>query len=444
MRAAGHSESMRNVFVLGLDEFNKRELQSIHEAEACRFVGLLDYDEIVLPENGEFHFEALRRQAEEQLDGHGGSVDGIIAFWDFPSSAMAGVLRNARGLPGPSNEAIARSEHKYWSRIEQRAVVPELVPAFQAVDPFADDPAALIELDYPFWIKPVKAHSSRLGFLINGPDDLHAHLPEIREKIGFFGRPFDEYLRHVAVPDEIRPVTGHWCIAEGIISAGRQCTLEGYVYQGAVRVYGVVDSIRTGRHRSSFSRYQYPSGLPRRVQASMVRAAEKVMQRFRYDCGAFNMEFYWHPETDRISLLEVNARISKSHCPLFRLVDGASHQSVAVDLALGEDPRFPQRQGEYRLAGKFMVRTFCDDGIVRAMPSAEELDRMRARYPEARFRPLAEPGERLRDSHHYDSYSYELGDLFLGAGDQRELLHKYRDCMAMLSFEVGPTGQDAA
>ncbi|WP_405226427.1 ATP-grasp domain-containing protein [Lentisalinibacter sediminis] len=444
MRAGVHSETMRNVFVLGLDEFNKRELRSIREAEACRFVGLLGYDEIVRPENGEFHFEALRRQAEEQLDGHGGSVDGIIAFWDFPSSAMAGVLRNARGLPGPSNEAIARCEHKYWSRIEQRAVVPELVPAFQAVDPFADDPAALIELDYPFWIKPVKAHSSRLGFLINGPEDLRAHLPEIRDKIGFFGRPFDEYLQHVEVPCEIRRVTGHWCIAEAIISAGRQCTLEGYAYQGAVQIYGVVDSVRTGRHRSCFSRYQYPSGLPRRVQARMIHAAEQVMQRFRYDCGAFNMEFYWHPETDRISLLEVNARISKSHCPLFRLVDGASHQSVAVDLALDEDPRFPQRQGEYRVAAKFMVRVFCDDGIVRAMPTAAELDRVSARYPEARFRPLAEPGERLRDSHHYDSYSYELGDLFLGAGNQRELLHKYRDCMAMLSFEVEPTGQDAA
>jgi biotin carboxylase len=435
---------MRNVFVLGLDEFNRHELQSIREAESCRFIGLLDYEEIVRPKSGEIPFEALRRKAERQLDGHGGSVDGIIAFWDFPSSAMAGVLRNARELPGPSNEAIARCEHKYWSRIEQRAVVPELVPAFQAVDPFADDPVALIELDYPFWIKPVKAHSSRLGFLIEGPDDLRAHLPEIREKIGFFGVPFDEYLTHVQVPEETRPVTGHWCIAEAIISAGRQCTLEGYVYQGAVQVYGVVDSVRTGRHRSCFSRYQYPSRLPRRVQSRMIHAAEQVMQRFRYECGPFNMEFYWHEETDRISLLEVNARISKSHCPLFRLVDGASHQEVAVDLALGEDPRFPHRQGHHRVAAKFMVRTFHDDGIVRAMPTEEELGRVRARYPEMRFRPLAEPGQRLRDSHHYDSYSYELGDLFLGADNQQALLAKYRDCLELMTFDVEPIDRDAA
>ncbi|MEJ2603840.1 MAG: D-alanine--D-alanine ligase [Gammaproteobacteria bacterium] len=434
---------MRNVFVLGLDDFNRHELRSISEAESCRFVGLLGYDEIVRPESGEIPFEKLRRKAEEQLDRHGGSVDGIIAFWDFPSSAMAGVLRNARGLPGPSNEAIARCEHKYWSRLEQREVVPELVPAFCAVDPFADDPVSQLTIEYPFWIKPVKAHSSRLGFRIHNESELRDHLAEIREKIGFFGRPFGEYLQHVDVPEEIRRVDGYWCIAESIISAGRQCTLEGYVRQGATTVYGVVDSIRQGKHRSCFARYQYPSSLPRRIQRRMIRAAELVMQRFRYDGGPFNMEFFWDPRTDRISLLEVNARISKSHCPIFRLVDGAANHEVAVELALGREPQFPHRQGEFRLAAKFMIRVF-RDGIVRRMPSAAQLAEIRARYPEARFRPLAEPGDRLAHSHHRDSYSFELGDLFLGAVDQQELLAKYDDCLRTLSFEVEPIERDAA
>ncbi|NBC14589.1 MAG: hypothetical protein GVY09_14890 [Gammaproteobacteria bacterium] len=32
----------------------------------------------------------------------------------------------------------------------------------------------------------------------------------------------------------------------------------------------------------------------------------------------------WGPATARLSLLEINARLSKSHAPLFRLVDGRS------------------------------------------------------------------------------------------------------------------------
>jgi hypothetical protein len=434
---------MRNIFVIGLDEFNRKELASIREAETCEFRCLLDYDEIVIPRSGRFDFEDLRRKADSRLARFAGSVDGIVAFWDFPSSAMAGVLRNAHGLPGPTNEAVAKCEHKYWSRLEQRAVVPDLIPDFCAVDPFADDPLAQVTIDFPFWIKPVKAHSSKLGFNIQNVDDFESHLPEIRAGIDYFAVPFDEYLQYVEVPDRVKPVTGRWCIAESLISAGRQCTLEGFVYDRNVHVYGVVDSRRTGEHRSSFSRYQYPSLLPRHVQAQMVDATEKVLVRFGYDCAPFNIEFYWNRRTDEIRLLEVNARISKSHCPLFRMVDGASHQEVMVDLAMGMKPDFPHRQGKYRCAAKFMHRVH-NDGIVRGMPSAEELRHVQSVYPEVRFRLLAARGDRLRDSQHRDSYSYELADIFVGGDDQQDLLRKFDHILDMVTFDVVPDHREAA
>jgi hypothetical protein len=434
---------MKNIFVIGLDGFNLEELQSIREAQSCRFVGLLEYDEIVRPKSGKIEFEFLRSKAEKALASFPGSIDGIVAFWDFPSSAMAGVLRNAHGLAGPSNEAIAKCEHKYWSRLEQREVVPDLVPRFCAIDPFAGNPLEYVKVNYPFWIKPVKAHSSRLGFKIHTPDELRGHLPEIREKIGFFGRPFNEYLDHVGVPKQVRPISGYWCIAEEMISAGQQCTLEGYVYDGDVEVYGIVDSIRGGRHRSCLVRYQYPSSLPAKVQSRMIDATRKVLTRFGYDCAPFNIEYFWDRRTDQIRLLEVNARISKSHCPLFRMVDGASHQEVMVDLALGERPRFPSRKGPFRIAGKFMQRVF-DDGVVSGMPTSNEISQVHRVYPEARFRLLAEVGERLKYSHHCDSYSYELADIFLGAGNQGELRRKYQDVLDRVTFDVEPVYQDAA
>lgn len=434
---------MKNIFVIGLDAFNQEELQSIREAQSCRFIGLLEYDEIVRPKSGKIEFEFLRTKAEKALASFPDSIDGIVAFWDFPSSAMAGVLRNAHGLPGPTNEAIAKCEHKYWSRLEQQRVVPDLIPRFCAIDPFADDPLEYVEIDYPFWIKPVKAHSSRLGFKIHSPDELRALVPEIRKKIGYFGRPFGDYLEHVGVPEAIRPINGYWCIAEEIISAGQQCTLEGYVYEGEVVVYGIVDSIRGGKHRSCLVRYQYPSSLPARIQERMIGATAKVMTQFGYDCGPFNIEFFWDRRTDRIRLLEINARISKSHCPLFRLVDGASHQEVMVDLALGERPRFPSRKGPFRMAGKFMHRVF-EDGVVSGMPTINEIAQARKVYPEARFRLLAEVGDRLKYSHHHDSYSYELADIFLGGEDQRDLLSKYQDVLERVTFDVDPVYQDAA
>lgn len=433
----------KNIFVIGFDEFNRKELASIREAENCEFRGLLDHDEIVVPKTGIIEFERLREKAEDRLAHFEGSIDGIVSFWDFPSSAMASVLRNAHGLPGPTNEALAKCEHKYWSRLEQCEVVPELVPAFCAMDPFAEDPLSQVTIDYPFWIKPVKAHSSHLGFNIRNGEDFRSHLPEIRQKIGYYGVPFDEFLRHIDLPGHIRPVTGHWCIAEGMISAGQQCTLEGYVYNGRVEVYGVVDSIRAGKHRSCFSRYQYPSALPRHVQTRMIDATRKVLTQFGYDCAPFNIEFYWDRRTDGIRLLEVNSRISKSHCPLFRMVDGASHQEVMVDLALGQQPEFPHRQGDYSVAAKFMHRVF-RDGIVRRMPSLEERRRVQSIYPEARFRLLASEGERLRDSNHRDSYSYELADIFLGGQNRKDLLQKFDNVLQKVTFDVGPVYEEAA
>lgn len=428
---------MKNVFLLGLDDFNRPEVDSLQGGADVQIHSLLDAEEVTRPENGRLDFEAMRQKAEARLDSFHGSVDGIASHWDFPSSSLVGVLRNSRGLPGPSNEAICRCEHKYWSRLEQKRAVPDVVPPFAAVDPFSDDPFETLDIDYPFWIKPIKSHSSHLGFKIHNAEELSGHLPEIREKIGLFGDPFEQYLRYVDMPEDIQHINGHWCIAEGIISAGRQCTLEGYVHDGRTTIYGIVDSSRSGRHQSSFSSYQYPSDIPVDVQRQMMEAADTVLKRFDYNGAPFNMEFYWDPDTGRIRLLEVNARISKSHCPLFRLVDGVSHHQVMVDLALGRKPDFPHRQGSFAVAGKFMVRVF-KDGTVTRLPGTEDIRQVQALFPEARVHPLTTEGTRLRHLHYQDSYSFELADIFLGAGSESELLEKYERCLEMLPFEVEP------
>lgn len=422
---------------LGLDPFNRTELASLRDAERYRFVDLLRFHGELRPDHGPIDFDRLLATAEARLAALDRPADAIVTFWDFPASALVGVLRNRRGLPGPSNEAIAMCEHKLWSRLEQRAVVPDLVPAFCGFDPFATDPLAMIDLAFPFWIKPVKAHSSHLGFKIRNRADFDRHLPVIRAEIDHFATAFDQYLRHVDLPDAIRPITGRWCVAEAIISAGRQCTLEGYVHRGEVVVYGTVDSLRSGKHRSCLTRYQYPSTLPRRVQGRMIAATHTVLTRFGYDAAPFNIEFFWNPRTDRIWLLEVNARLSKSHCPLFRLVDGASHQQVLVDLGLGRRPSMPHRQGEFRLAGKFMLRTF-EDGMVGRLPTPQEIAAVQDLYPEMRVRLMTEPGARLTHMKYQDSYSFELAEIFLGADSQKTLLAKYADCLERLPFAVDP------
>jgi hypothetical protein len=84
-----------------------------------------------------------------------------------------------------------------------------------------------------------------------------------------------------------------------------------------------------------------------------------------------------------------------------------------------------------------------EDGVVRGMPSSDEIEAVKKIYPEARFRLLAGNGDRLRDSQHRDSYSYELADIFLGGRDQADLLRKFERVLDMVTFDVEPVHRDA-
>lgn len=433
-------DDIRNVFVFGLDDFHRAQLATIRDADRYRFHPLLSHDEAVHPEH--FAVPEMLATSEAILHAFDGRVDAVCTYWDFPTSTLVPILRERFDLPGPRLEAVLRLEHKYWARLEQRAVVPELVPPFQALDPFTEDPEAALEVPYPFWIKPVKAHSSHLGFRIHGPRDFARALVRIRRRIHVFAEPFDAVLAHAELPARIAPVRGDHCIVEGIISAGHQCTLEGYVHRGRTEIYGIVDSFREGRHRSCFQRYQYPSALPRRVQRRMCDAAARVMDRAGYDGAPFNMEFFWNRSRDELWLLEVNARCSKSHSPLFHLVDGASHFQVMAALGVGEAPAFPHREGTHRVAAKFMLRAF-EDAIVTRVPQEADLERFRRRFPEAGVRLLVHEGQQLSHMKFQDSYSFELAELFLGARDRKALLARYREARPLLGIELRPLDEAA-
>ncbi|HKL49408.1 MAG TPA: ATP-grasp domain-containing protein, partial [Desulfuromonadales bacterium] len=322
----------QNIFVLALDDFHLEYLRGIHHADQYRFHGLLEYRDLVRASR--YPMRELLERAEKQLKNFSGSIDGLIAYWDFPASTMAPFLRRRFDLPGPTVESVLRCEHKYWSRLVQREIVPDIVPDFCVVDPFADNPLQQIDIPFPFWLKPIRAHSSHLGFRIEDENELLHALSIIRSKLRRFAEPFNVLLEEADLPPEVRSVDGYKCLAEGIICADRQCTLEGYVYDGEPRIYGTVDSLRNDHH-SSFSRYQYPSTLPGELQSRMIDAARKVMRRIGFDDGPFNIEFFYDEKSDHLWVLEINARISKSHCPLFQMVEGSSHHEVAVNLAVG-------------------------------------------------------------------------------------------------------------
>ncbi len=439
--AAGMSEKT-NIFVAGLDPFNLRLLKNVRQAEQYAFHGLLEHREITTAPG--FDMEALLDKARHTLRSFDGSIDAIVGYWDFPSILMLPILRREFGLRGPTLESVLRCQHKYWSRVEQAKAVPGEVPDFALVDPFAVEDDDTPPLDYPFWLKPVTAHSSLLGFLVRDDAAYRDALAKTRKGIRRFADPLEVLMGYADLPPEIANAGSAKCIAEQIISKGEQCTLEGYVLGGETTVYGTVDSVR-GPNRSSFEGYEYPSALPDAVQARMRASAARVVAQIGLDDTPFNIEFFYEPDADRIWLLEINARISKSHSPIFEKVAGVPHKEVMIDVALGRKPDYPARSGAFRYAAKFMPRLYdrSDDEVVVNAPDEAERRALEERYPGTDIQLHVHEGMRLGDLHHRDSYSHELGAIFMGAEDREALHEKYRRLLEEMDIRTAPPEQAA-
>ncbi len=428
------SMKKKNLFVIGLNDFNRTRLEAISGAENFVFHGLLSHEEVT--EQDEYPVLDLLHKAEKQLSSFQGAIDGIIGYMDFPVSTMVPVLCERYGLRSAPVAAFLKCEHKYWSRVEQKKVIPQHIPGFHLFDPFDENPAGAIPLDFPYWIKPVKSFGSHLGFRISGERDLEEAIPQIRENITRISRPFDRLIDHLNpdMPEEVRGVSAHLFLAEELIG-GLQCTLEGCMYNHELYVHGVVDSIRYP-NRSVFSRYQYPSVLPRRVQQKMAEICKTFLKHIGYNNSSFNMEFFWNRKRDKIYMLEVNTRVAQHHSDLFQKVDGVSNHQVPVNLALGKEPLIPERKGAFRIAGAFFYREF-EDARVDRVPDREEVDRMEKENPGTIIQIDVTPGMMLSELPEQDSYSYICALIYMGASGRKVLLKGYEKCLRGLNVPYG-------
>ncbi|QTG80120.1 ATP-grasp domain-containing protein [Arthrobacter crystallopoietes] len=427
----------KNVFVLALTDVQRGELETVNGAENYVFRNLLDYESVV--NTPEIDFEGLLAKARSELQEFDGPVDAIVTHWDFPASVIGPLLAKENGLPAPSLESLLKCEHKYWSRLEQKASIPECVPQFASFDPFDDDALSKIDIEYPFWVKPVKSHSSNLGFEIQNEEQFNEAVQEIRDQIEQIGDAFNDVLAMVDLPPELRNADGNTCLAEGFIS-GTQAAPEGTMFGGKFQVHGVFD-MHKDEAGTSFERLDYPANsVPESVQQRMIDLTERYMHHVGFDNGCFNAEFMWDEAEDKLWLVEVNTRISQSHSDLFAKVDGVSNHEVAIDIALDREPKMPYRKGNFAVASQCMI--FHDeDAVVTRVPSAEDKAAIRERYPETTVTLQVKEGEKLSELPGQDSYRYILGKLYIGADNRDQLVERYNAILSELPFEFAPVDQ---
>jgi len=415
-----------NVVVLGLDQTNLELLRRVPDADRYEFHGLMSIEDMQLGED--IPIADLLTEAESRIAAFPEDVHAIVGFWDFPVSTLVPVLCARFGLRGASLESVLRCEHKYWSRLVQRDVITEY-PPFALVD--LADPWLPSEVGYPCWLKPVKSFSSKLAFEVTDERQFAAAVAELRDGIARVGEPFEYLLAQADLPPEIAEAGGKTALAERALS-GDRAAVEGYVQDGEVVVYGVLDSL-IYPDVSSFLRHQYPSQLPAQMRRRLTDVSVRLMRGIGLDNATFSIEFFCDPATGEVNVLEINPRHSQAHAELFEQVDGFPNHHYMLKAALGEDPG-PAGNGPYGISARWYLRHFTDEVLQRG-PTDDEIAEVERELGGVRIARKAQDGARLSDQPGQDSYSYELAQIIVGAADEAELRDKYDRCVAALRFE---------
>jgi biotin carboxylase len=355
----------------------------------------------------------------------GSDLSGITSAVGYPGMPVAAIMAERLRLAGPKVECVLRCEHKYYSRVAQRELVPSATPSFRLVPPEGLDGDQL-DISFPLFLKPVKS-----CFSINAQKI--SSLPELRRAAATgllpesFLRPFDDLLRaHTDYEFDASHL-----LAESLLE-GAQVSLEGYAFGGRVRVLGIIDSVMFPG-TISFERFVYPSRLPAEVQGRMARIAETFIGGIGYDNALFNMELMYNPATDEIHIIEINPKIASQFPDLFEKVDGTSSYVPLLQIALGEEPAFARGRGDFKLAASCVLRTFADKRVLR-VPSAEQLAELARTFPDARVEVAVAAGDLLSDIMQ-DGKSFRYGLINIGANSPAELDAKLAHCENFLDFQ---------
>jgi biotin carboxylase len=422
---------MKKVLLISPTSREYRDLPKVAETLACRlvfeeFAGSY-FDDLLSSDHPEgalaLEIPALIEETVRRYEQSG--IAGVTSGVGYPGMPVSSIIARRLGLPGPVTESVLLCEHKYYSRMAQLRLVPEAVPRFHLVDPLNLDGLA-DSLDYPLFLKPVKSCFSINADVINNPEMFRRRVRSCLLPEGFL-KPLNDLI-HAYTDFQL---DASYLLAESLLE-GAQVSLEGYVFEGRVHTFGIVDSVMYPG-TISFRRFEYPSRLSEDVQKRMTQIAETFISGIGYDNALFNVEFIYNAETDALHIIEINPKIASQFTDLFEKVDGASSYRPLLEIALGEEPVFPKGQGAFKVAASCVLRTF-DNKRVLSVPSAEQVEALTRRFPDARVEISASPGRLLSDIMQ-DGKSFRYGLINIGADSWDDLEAKFELCKSLLDFK---------
>ncbi len=349
----------------------------------------------------------------------------------------AALLAQKMGWPGSCPKAVAACQHKLYARQVLQKVAPEANVKFIRM-PSAYGEDIPEGLQYPAFVKPVKAAFSVLAQVVRSREELQAftrfgtyELWVIKHLV----RPFEEACLRL-LPEA---GTSHSMMLEEPVR-GLQYSLDGIAFNGEVKALGVVDSIMYPGTQA-FMRFDYPSRLPATAQAQALEVATKFLNTVGYNHGMFNMEFFYDAATQTLKVIEFNPRMASQFADLYSRVEGLNLHAMALELAYGRDPwALPRTVRTHRAASSFVYRIFDQRSNhlpqrIPTMPQEQKLQQLTAQFPDHLLLQFPKAGHSLaRDFKWLASYRY--GILHLSGRDAQDLQERCQRASGILHWPI--------
>ena len=357
------------------------------------------------------------------------NLDGVMSTDEYIGAIIAAEVARRLGLQGGDPASIILAQHKYYSRVAQQRVAPDVTPAATLIPLGKVDEHAL-SIPFPFFVKPCKGTFSVFAAKVDDLSALRKHLDfNVFERLalGRVVKPFNDLLRALT---DLEHDASAFC-GEGLMS-GDQVTVDGFAYDGDVEIMGVVDSVMF-EGTNTFERFEYPSRLPVSVQERMHRATADIVRGLGIRHGQFNVELFYDRATDKLGIIEINPRLSYQFADLYEYVDGSNTYDVLLDLTLAKRPRFESRAGQFEFSASFVMRTF-EGKKLKSVPNADQVAAFNRRYSESTIKIYGKAGDSMKNEMKaLGSYRYAI--INVAANSLLDLFAIQQDAIEKLPFE---------
>jgi hypothetical protein len=342
-------------------ELAARRFAKTHQVHTAGF------DLFKFPSNAAILWFNMDRFVNRLVRRHRADLQAVLSHEEQFGALAAALVAERLGLPGTNPDAILKLQHKESCRNIIEKVAPECNVGFSVLDCRLGE-VPRVDLNYPVFVKPVKASFSVLARRLDNYEQLREHV--------LFGRFEHHIIDRLVTPfDDVcqsrlgQSTDARRMLVEEHVDAA-QFNLDGYVLDGKAHMIGIVDEVMYP-DTQAFLRFEYPSKLPQTIQQRAFDAAAKVLREAGFDHGFFNMEFFYDAHTDRLQIVEFNPRLAAQLADLYERVDGLDVHSMSLALAMGENPAsVPLKPPRGAVAASCALRTF-DGTMPAATPRAK-------------------------------------------------------------------------